>query len=793
MSATAASLSKTDKADAKTKAELDRKSRFAAIQALSDQNAILLQRYRDHQKLKQDKEMANLSEKEKNDLKNTWEMRLENFPNLKKFIEDKEGPDNEKNKLLIDCQCPKLERSLFHAIEARNIDFVTQLLELGANPNITISGNDIVRITPVYYALLEDNHYSKVFLESPNARYAHQPIWSPSDSAKRANLIFELIIRGAIIDDPTLLGVKKESFLNRLMGIIVHHPEFLPVFNIALEFNQKVKDKQLNIDIHGHNGLTPLMCVVRTIVLTFKNRHIETSDKNDTDFLDLENRIKIIEAEVQYYKNVIKALIKAGPNYQINNMKTFDWLVAELENCSKFSSSISEAVLPLFSLVFDDMAEQCLEQFLELPYREYRDKEHFLMVYAWKQYHQEITYDPYSKDLVVSYDDDGDPIDPWAVHIQEKIVKPALRMLEERYSLGFASAACHHYLSPDKYRSRIETGTALASLPTIKEFDLTAANIWNIVIEYCYPKRLSPYLYDAYHMGLHFDLSPYTLNSANSPSLVSMLSSYQLVALETNVFRTIMESHPPYSADPVTDAELYNRGAYSSAIVRATPKASTNIVVHKSRQIFYSTGPLDIKELAEKCEYHYRFVAKGQGGCYGMRVHRFIVQPSFQKGTTVVQCLNGERPDSAFLFLLQDKRNQANQTPLFNINMAWKHKEVADELDSNGVYVSDIVEERTFEAFAKDKLNIMFDDMAAAVSKTANASAAVTLNTATATAATDTASIATANAATAKRINPMTRTGTSLLSFYEMVAKVTDLASKAAKSTAQTAATPGKS
>lgn len=203
MSADASSLAKI----AAAKSDSEKKAKLAANQEMSDQNTLLLERYRAHQKLKLEKEKTNQSEADKKALANALESRLENYPELKKFIEDKEKPDNVLNKSLMDYGCPKLERALFHAIsyaiKTRNMNFVLQALDLGADPNAQISIQHyligpVIIVTPLYYSLImhgndDNNHSLNSKLQGQHVQFSN---WF--DSAQvRTDIISELIVRGA--------------------------------------------------------------------------------------------------------------------------------------------------------------------------------------------------------------------------------------------------------------------------------------------------------------------------------------------------------------------------------------------------------------------------------------------------------------------------------------------------------------------------------------------------------------------------------------------------------------------
>lgn len=563
-------------------------------------------------------------------------------------------------------------------------------------------------------------------------------------------------------------------FLHLFVQSTLHNNILLDIYRFALQNHQDIHKRELNVNVLNKNKETTLTSFIKLLnsnqgvrrighvkVPVILMRIIDGLIKNGRQNYSY-SRIPNLFHTMGY--SPLEAII-----YTANQRRTWDKV-----NIRVFD----EVCLP----ILNDMAKQCLDHFLTLQYREYRDIENYLIEYVRKNFYREA---PNME--VARMANDEEPETEFS-KVQIKVVKSALRMLAERYHLGFASAHCHHYLSPIESSNREGNVTAIVPIPSIKPFDLGAAQVWNIVIDYCYPEqRLLPYLYDAYHMGLHFELPISLKNFYANPLqldlLNSCLSSYQLVPLAFNVFKSVVESNPvfpakPTSASPITDAEtaaLMKLVFNSYVIVRVTDKADNS----------------------DKAFYEYRYIAKGMDGYkgYGMKIHKIIAQPSFQPNTTVVQYLDlSTLPEPVFLYLHQNKCHETTENPPFKLRLKFKKEGLADHITPPpdvDVKFGHFMEFKIFEDLAKEFSKSAADNPETAVTTTNPATAAATATPATAAAtvasaanshvaavsnSTVTPAAITANAIVENTQIAMLRTSTSLVAFYNMVTHRTKLA-----------------
>ena len=482
--------------------------RAMAHAALSAGNAAAVKRYQALRKEQLAKAASNLSGKEKEEYEALLTTKLEAFPDLKKFIDEKEEEDNEKNNLFKAYGLVLLERALFHAIEGRFVKFVKQLIALGANANVQTIPRNVpnardISITPLYYTLVLC--YSPSKLED-NTHNAVRADWSVNANKERAAIIYELITEGgAAIDSPALLGDFRSTFLHVLVLRVLEYPELLNILNLVLACYP-------DLNIVNGSGETLLAAVIS---------HLQHHIERVIPYLSTSEEIQKAANKTQLYKTIVAALVQNSrqdyTKVSSSHKKVFDLIrpvygprearvkqSSEILNLSIYKQN-EEMIKEIFDIILDDMAAQCLEHYSNVTHREYRSAEHYLLDYARATYHYNNPDDP---DSNYSIDQGGDEyVDGMAVHIKEKIVDRALAMMAECYALGFASIRYQNYLSP---AIRTATSNVVATMPhgaaaaapnaaseisnigiNYYSTDKTAEVLWNIVTGYCYPERLS--------------------------------------------------------------------------------------------------------------------------------------------------------------------------------------------------------------------------------------------------------------------------------------------------------------
>ena len=180
------------------------------------------------------------------------------------------------------------------------------------------------------------------------------------------------------------------------------------------------------------------------------------------------------------------------------------------------------------------------------------------------------------------------------------------------------------------------------------------------------------------------------------------MSSFQIVPFDFRTFtQAVIESNPAYSSTPLTEAELFATGVYSSAVSpEVSPKTAKPDASAVASTDSAEASP-DVKADAKRRVYNYSLATKGEGGCRGVVEYRFIMQPSFQPHYTVIQCIWRENPEpTAFLYLFKKKFEEVN--PQFKLKLGWKFKNFADEINASGVTVEDHLEQKTFTALARE-------------------------------------------------------------------------------------------